>query len=156
MKIDNLGTQYGVAPKETKRNTGEMGKDDFLRLFVEQIKTQDPLSPMDNNQFVAQSAQFTQLEQLTNLNTNINAFLEKQSGVLTTFLHSQTSGQALNLVDKHVTAYIKGQDGGFTKVEGLVEKVTFGGGLPMIHVAGYEVFMEEIAEVSVVRPTEVQ
>ena len=156
MKIDNLSNNYGVEPKATKRNTGDMGKDDFLKLFVEQIKTQDPLSPMDNNQFVAQSAQFTQLEQLTNLNTNINAFLEKQSGVLNTFLQSQTSGQALNLVDKHVTAFIKGEDGGFTKVEGMVDKVTFGGGLPMIHVAGHEVFMEEIAEVSLVRPTEVK
>jgi flagellar basal-body rod modification protein FlgD len=48
---------------------GTLGKDDFLKLFVTQLQNQDPMSPQDNSQFMAQMAQFTTLEQITNLST---------------------------------------------------------------------------------------
>ena len=48
---------------------GTLGKDDFLKLFVTQLQNQDPMSPQDNSQFMAQMAQFTTLEQITNLAT---------------------------------------------------------------------------------------
>ena len=46
----------------------EMGKEDFLLLMIEQLKNQDPLDPLDGSEYAAQLAQFTSLEQLTNLN----------------------------------------------------------------------------------------
>jgi flagellar basal-body rod modification protein FlgD len=46
-----------------------MGEDDFLQLLVTQMKDQDPLQPTDNTQFVAQLAQFSSLEQETQINT---------------------------------------------------------------------------------------
>jgi len=46
-----------------------LGKDDFLRLLVTQLQHQDPLNPLDQNQFLSQTAQFTALEQLQNINT---------------------------------------------------------------------------------------
>jgi flagellar basal-body rod modification protein FlgD len=48
---------------------GTLGKDDFLKLFVTQLQNQDPMSPQDNSQFMAQMAQFSTLEQITNLAT---------------------------------------------------------------------------------------
>jgi len=48
-----------------------MGKEDFLALLVAQLRHQDPLSPMDNSEFVAQLAQFSSLEQMQNLNTAV-------------------------------------------------------------------------------------
>ena len=50
---------------DTTRTTGpkEMGQEDFLQLLVTQLKNQDPLKPTDNTEFVAQLAQFSQLEQ---------------------------------------------------------------------------------------------
>ncbi len=53
--------------------TGNMGKDEFLKLLVTQLRHQDPLSPMDNTAFVAQLAEFSSLEQMTLVNENLDA-----------------------------------------------------------------------------------
>lgn len=58
--------------KETM-GSSTLGKDAFLRLLTEQLKNQDPLKPMDNMQFLQQSATFTQIEELQNLTKSITS-----------------------------------------------------------------------------------
>jgi flagellar basal-body rod modification protein FlgD len=48
-----------------------LGKDDFLKLLVAQLQHQDPMSPMDDKDFMGQMAQFSSLEQMTNISTAI-------------------------------------------------------------------------------------
>ena len=48
-----------------------VGKDDFLKLLVAQIKNQNPLNPADGVEFLSQLAQFSQLEQLINIRTEL-------------------------------------------------------------------------------------
>lgn len=50
-----------------------LGRDAFLQLLVTQMQNQDPLEPVDNSEMVAQLAQFSALEQMTNLNTSFEA-----------------------------------------------------------------------------------
>lgn len=50
-----------------------LGKDAFLQLLVTQLKNQNPLSPQDNGEFVAQLAQFSSLEGINTLNDSVNA-----------------------------------------------------------------------------------
>ena len=72
-----------------------LGKDDFLKLMIAQLQNQDPLNPMDNQAFVAQLAQFSNLEQLQQVNSGINALSLGQAGA------NQQS--ATNLVGRDVT-----------------------------------------------------
>ena len=59
------------AATSSKANTQSLGKDDFLKLLVTQLQSQDPLNPMDDKEFIAQMAQFTSLEQMQNMNTSM-------------------------------------------------------------------------------------
>lgn len=82
-----------------------MGKDDFLKMLIAQIKNQDPLNPLDGTAFVAQLAQFSSLEQLQNMNTQMSA--------LSSSFTSINNVQVANLIGNEVSA-----NGNTTKVEG--------------------------------------
>ena len=75
-----------------------MNKDDFLKLLVTQLQYQDPLSPEDPKDFVAQLAQFSSLEQQINSNTN----LENLSQAIQTLQQSQSMAQGVSLLGKTV------------------------------------------------------
>ncbi len=73
-------------------------KTTFLKLLVEQLKNQDPLNPQDGTQFVAQLAQFTQLEQSMTMSSDVSAIravvAPDTSAATTTDTSSDTTGQA--------------------------------------------------------------
>lgn len=62
------------------RKTGDnLGKDDFLKLLITQLQNQDPSSPMDNSQFIAQMATFSTLEQMVNIGSQIDKLIENNT-----------------------------------------------------------------------------
>src|SRR3954449_6290916 len=77
-----VGTD-GVAVSTKK--SGDIGKDDFLKLLVGQLQHQDPMQPSDDTQFIGQMAQFSQLEQETNTAQSTSAMAGSltRSGALT-------------------------------------------------------------------------
>lgn len=58
-----------------------LGRDDFLKLFVNQLKYQNPLKPLESTEFTAQLAQFSSLEQLFNVNNGIQSLLAYQNSI---------------------------------------------------------------------------
>lgn len=73
--IDQIRTTADVEAASRISDMNELGKDDFLKLFVTRLANQDPLEPVKDEQFIAQLAQFTQLEQLYNMNENLTSAL---------------------------------------------------------------------------------
>ena len=71
-----LYSSIQTQPREVKSN---LDKDDFLKLLLTQLQNQDPTSPMDNTEFIAQMATFSSLEQMTNMNTTLESFLKSQN-----------------------------------------------------------------------------
>ena len=67
----NTGTT-GAATTAKKADT--LGQADFMRLMTEQLANQDPLKPLSNSEFVAQLAQFSTVQGISDLNTTVNGF----------------------------------------------------------------------------------
>lgn len=107
--IGGTGTA-GEAARATN-SEAELDKNQFLDLLVAQMKNQNPLSPTNSQEYVSEMAQFSTLEQIT----NVAAGTEEQNQM-------ETVNQSLALVGKQVT-YIK-EDG--TLSVGTVESVDFG------------------------------
>ena len=89
--IDNSKTVTKMA------DDNALGKDDFLKLLIAQLSAQYPLDPMGAQDFSAQLAQFSGLEQMTNVNTNLEILQKLQTA-------SQNTS-SLNLIGKTVESY---------------------------------------------------
>ena len=76
MSISSVITNYGTSSTskdQTSSNSGtdKLGMDQFLNLFIAQLKNQDPLNPMDSTEFTSQLAQYSSVEQLYGMNSKL-------------------------------------------------------------------------------------
>ncbi len=78
--LQNVTRYEDVKDKAKSKTSEDMGKQDFLTLFTAQLQNQNPLEPVKNEAFVAQLAQFSQLEALTNMQTSLDGFVTSMSG----------------------------------------------------------------------------
>jgi flagellar basal-body rod modification protein FlgD len=76
-----------VAPSTS---TNAINQQDFLRILLTQLNSQNPLKPMDNTTFVAQLAQFSQLEQTQQMVTSMNQLVSVQTATQTVGLLGKT------------------------------------------------------------------
>ena len=79
----SIKTTAGAAEAALTAKSGTasgMGQKDFLTLFTTQLKNQDPLDPVKNEAFVAQLAQFSQLEATTTMSQTLSDFVTSMSG----------------------------------------------------------------------------
>ncbi|MBV8659145.1 MAG: flagellar hook capping protein [Burkholderiales bacterium] len=95
-------------------------QQEFLKILLTQLTQQDPLKPMDNTQFVTQLAQFSQMEQAQEINTNVSNTLAVQ-----------TSTQSVGLLGKTVT--LSSLSG--SPMSGVVTAIDFSGNSPRLTVA---------------------
>ncbi len=99
-----------------------MGKDDFLKLLVGQLKNQDPMNPKSDTDFIGQMTQFSQLEQTTNM-----------AGANAQLLAEQRGARAVTLLGRSVT-YPDPTTG--AAATGVVERVEWVAGSPSLTVGG--------------------
>ena len=118
------------ATKSTGSVNDSLDKDAFLQLLVTQMQYQDPLDPQDNSEYVAQLAQFSALEQMTNMSTSF--------AKMASFISSQ---EAANTLGKTVELNV-----GDTTTRGIVEGATRGDN-PQILVNGMYYTLDKIAAV---------
>ena len=79
-KINSSGTSQQAT--STKKNN-EIGQQEFLMLLVNQLQNQDPMNPLDSQEFAAQLATFTQLEQLISINSKLDSVISSNNPVST-------------------------------------------------------------------------
>lgn len=126
--VDNAVNTYNKSlVVEGRQTSSQLGKDDFLKLLITQLSNQDPTNPMEDTQFIAQMAQFSSLEQMTNLSTSF----EKMATLLNSSEAASTIGKTVELKVGDVTT------------SGVVEAATRGAS-PQILVNGMYYNMDQI------------
>lgn len=137
MAVDSLGVVSGTSASAATQNSS-LSQQDFLKILLQQLTFQDPLKPVDNQEFIAQLAQFTSLEQTRELNTRIDNLLSIQS-----------SSQSISLIGRTVDL-----GAGSGSVTGLVTTVSFQSGQPVMTVKmadGTFITDVTLAQISAVR-----
>ncbi|KAB2954684.1 hypothetical protein F9B85_01520 [Heliorestis acidaminivorans] len=148
---------------KVNKDKNTMGKDDFLKLLVTQLRYQDPMKPMEDKEFIAQMAQFSSLEQMQNM---ADGFMELKEAQMK-MLHENYVAQAVSFIGKEVDAVTFQRDAygetiydnsgmALTEfVQGEVRGVKFDKGQPILQVQinnGDQTYMrsvrlEEISQV---------
>ncbi len=138
--MGNLPTPGTTTASVTSLTTGSaaaakgksLDQDTFLKLLVAQMKYQDPSKPADSTQFLAQTAQFTQVEKLGQI-------ADAQASMLS----AQLMVGASNLVGRTVT-YL---DAAGAEQTGVVKSATLGGSDPTLRVGYTDVQLSKVKEV---------
>ena len=138
--IDGIGIgdpTFGATGDIAKQS---LDKDAFMQLLVAQMRNQDPMAPVDNQEFIAQLAQFSSLEEMQGVNENLVALaLLQESNAL---LNQLTSSS--DLIGKRVvyTDPTTGQP-----IEGSVQSVKLTEGAVILNIDGTEVPLSGVTEV---------
>jgi flagellar basal-body rod modification protein FlgD len=134
--IGNVGDLIAKGTSNDSNNKAKtLGKDDFLKILITQLQHQDPSQPLEDKEFIAQMAQFTSVEQLTNMNTELKA-LRQMMGISPAFIGKEISW---SVIDSVGVKAIK---------TGVVDALTFKDGVQYASVEGEEVSLDQIVKVT--------
>jgi flagellar basal-body rod modification protein FlgD len=118
-----------------KTGNSNLGKDDFLKILITQLQNQDPLQPMQDKDFIAQMAQFSSLEQMTNVATALDKL-------------PQMLGFASSLIGKTISwISTDAADNGAEK-SGVVDSIVVKNGQQYAVVKGENVALDEVIKVA--------
>lgn len=131
-------SEWGNQTKETtEKKTGDstLGKDQFLKILITQLQHQNPLQPMEDKEFIAQMAQFTSVEQLTNISTQLTGM--------------NPFGSAAGLIGKEITWTDKSLKQDKT---GVVESILVSGGIQYALVGNEKAAFTDVIRIREVAP----
>jgi len=116
-----------------------LGQNAFLQLLVTQLKYQNPLQPTDNQQFIAQLAQFSSLEQMTNVSTGETHVLNQLQAMGATM----STSTGFDMLGLNVTAAVNG-----SSIQGTVTGVQFANGGVQLQVGNQSVNLSDVQSIS--------
>ncbi|WP_054958672.1 flagellar hook capping FlgD N-terminal domain-containing protein [Paenibacillus dakarensis] len=135
---NNVWPNYakGNVAKASATNGQELGKDQFLSILITQLRNQDPLQPMQDKEFIAQMAQFTSLEQLMNISSQITDM-------------RQSLGTASSLIGKKVSwlEFAQGSNSETVIKSGVVDSVLIRDGIHFAKVGKDEIALDYIVQI---------
>lgn len=130
-KISEINNQ--ISNEQEIKNI--LGKEDFLKLLITELKYQNPLSPVDNKEFISQMAEFSSLEQLQNMNNNFD------------YLVNILSFSQLNFATSIISKKVVGLDENGNVFEGIVKNVSIEKGNIFLDLDGKKIELKKIIKI---------
>ncbi len=118
-----------------KTSDDSLGKDQFLKILVTQLRNQDPMQPMQDRDFIAQMAQFSSVEQLMNMSNELT-------------LMRQNMGSASSLIGKTIEWNEYNETGQIETFYGVVDSIIAKDGVLHAKVGSTEIAMDYIISIA--------
>ncbi len=148
MSISSVATDYTTQASSTSATTGnsELGKDQFLNLLVTQLRYQNPLEPMQDQEFIAQLATFSQLEEIQGLSDTVEALSSSFTSYISGSMSLQLAGTLIGREVSYVDPSTADSSETNEMLTGVIERVIFKDGVPYFAVGDHEISAEYIME----------
>ena len=139
-EITNLQNQTAFTQSNTtdRKTSSKNDSNMFLNLMLQQLKNQDPTQPTDNTEWLSQLAQYSSLEQMTQMNTGLTNCMNYISAMYKDMSMNAEITQTLSMVGKEVTITIPDENDSSktTEVTGKVTEANFKDGTGKVKVNG--------------------
>ena len=123
------GATSSASVSQALKSSSKLGQQQFLKLLMTELSNQNPLDPQDDKAFLAEMAQFSTVEGVTTMNTQLGQL------------------QAASLIGKTVDAMVT-TDGASNSISGIVKGIKFNGDSVSVNVNGLDIPVSQILNVS--------
>ena len=127
-QITAMKNETAFVNGKSERTTGlENNSNTFLTLMLKQMENQDPTEPVDNTQWLSQLAQYSSLEQMTQMNSGLENCAKYISAMYDDMMLNSEINQTLSMIGKEVTLKIPHEDdpSQFDTITGKVTEASF-------------------------------
>ena len=139
-EITNLQNQTAFTQSNTtdRKTSSKNDSNMFLNLMLQQLKNQDPTQPTDNTEWLSQLAQYSSLEQMTQMNTGLTNCMNYISAMYNDMSMNAEITQTLSMVGKEVTITVPDEKDSSktTEITGKVTEANFKDGTGKVKVNG--------------------
>ena len=139
-EITNLQNQTAFTQSNTtdRKTSSKNDSSMFLNLMLQQLKNQDPTQPTDNTEWLSQLAQYSSLEQMTQMNTGLTNCMNYISAMYNDMSMNAEITQTLSMVGKEVTITVPDENDSSktTEITGKVTEANFKDGTGKVKVNG--------------------
>ena len=131
--ISNLVNNPSPSTLQPSTQNAQSLQNEFLQMLLTELQNQDPTQPVDDTQMIAQQAQFSSLQEMQNLNTN-----------LVSLMAMQNVSQATGMIGHTVV----GTDAKGNPLTGTVTGISFSSGTPVLQIGNATMNLSSVTSIS--------